>query len=270
MSAVFIMGAQRSGTTALASCLNEAAAAYGGDFTINGKLLGLLQRWVTADDVAARHLRADEIHHALERRRPYGRGAEEWMGRVVPVLHDTAAALADGRLPPDVTAAGIRRAIVEASYRRGPLWGDKYNEYMLDLRPLAEIADAHLVLVVRHPHHVARSTQVWGGEHRSWRPATHAATWTKWIAWHEMFLAGVIRTGLPYTVILHHRPVAETAARLRTVCGVDLAPHTGRFVDAPLDAATIDQPLPAPVAELWHRLCARAQDHTDGKETPND
>ncbi|MER5891312.1 hypothetical protein ABT160_46550, partial [Streptomyces sp. NPDC001941] len=81
-SPVILLGAQRCGTTAFAYAMNLAFHDSGGHFTVNGKLPYLLHRWLTAQDLADRHLRADEILHALDRRPPDGAGVERWRARV--------------------------------------------------------------------------------------------------------------------------------------------------------------------------------------------
>src|SRR4051812_36557269 len=91
---VFLVGAQRSGTTALASCLSAAFARRGGTFTVNGKLLYVLSRWMRPEDLHGRHLRTDEMLHALRRRSVWGVGSEQWLERAESALRAAAADVA--------------------------------------------------------------------------------------------------------------------------------------------------------------------------------
>src|ERR1700685_4648898 len=81
---IMLVGAQRSGTTALAVALSQGIATLGGCFTINGKLPYFLRRWWTPADADAHHLRSDEIAHALERIRDDAAGA--WLNRAREAL----------------------------------------------------------------------------------------------------------------------------------------------------------------------------------------
>lgn len=156
---VFLVGAQRSRTTALASVLQRAVAAVGGEFTINGKLPYVTSRWLTNDDLVHGHVRADEMVHALRRKRPYGPGADDFLERAEGALTALArrAALMDA--PPDRDVA-IRRLALEAY--GAVQWGDKYNEYALMADELIRLwPSARVVILVRHPASVAASVLRW-------------------------------------------------------------------------------------------------------------
>ena len=104
---LLLVGAQRSGTTALGYALSEAHASRRGCFTVNGKLFYLAARWLHADDLAARHLRVDELCHALTRRRPGGAGAAETdhvfrLSGMMKALEDEGGHFFDHNRPPFV------------------------------------------------------------------------------------------------------------------------------------------------------------------------
>jgi hypothetical protein len=199
-ASVFLVGCQRSGTTALASALNLAYASEGRVFTVNGKLPYLLDRWLRQSDVDARHLRDDEIRHALARRLPYGVGVSEWLDRAEAALTAAAQEIAAARTPaPDRNE--IVRRIVARAYGGRTGWGDKYNEYLLDPGCLYPFRDtARVVLVVRDPAEVAASMLSWRPR-RGWCPQTEPAAQAKWVAWHRQFLAHPLTAELPLLVV---------------------------------------------------------------------
>ncbi|WP_280265307.1 sulfotransferase [Nocardia wallacei] len=251
---VILLGAQRSGTTALASLLDAAFAATGGVFTINGKLPYVLHRWVTDSDLKARHLRADEMISALRRKVPYGTHSEQWLATTETVLRDSAAEVANGRVHDPVR---LRREVIERSYAGATRFGDKYNEYLLELDLLAEsVPEAHWVLLIRHPEAVARSMLQWVGD-RPWRPADREAALTKWVAWHEPWLAHPrTRNSRLCTVVEYSDLCAGSGvARLGSAIEMDLMSYRENLTES--TGAGDVQNLPPPVREVWSRLLER-------------
>ncbi|WP_406167383.1 sulfotransferase [Streptomyces canus] len=182
---ILLVGPQRSGTTALASALSEAVAAQGGCFTANGKLPYLLRRWWTDEDAAAGHLRSDEVTHALTRIAPYGTGADKWLGRVHTALLNSTRRAAQGLAAPSVTQE-IRRVCAEV-YGPGP-WGDKYNEYLLELPWLhATFPGARWVFLVRDPADTIASMLAWR-RNKPWNPEDATAASAKWAHWTSQWL----------------------------------------------------------------------------------
>ena len=248
-----VVGAQRSGTTALAGVLDAAFEAVGGLFTINGKLPYLLHRWCTAADLAGRHFRSDEVVHALHRRTPLGSRAAAWMLRVEAVLREAAADVAAGNVADPVE---LRREIVRRSYAGPTRYGEKYNEYLLEPDALIEtVPDGHLVLLVRHPMDVAASMMRWTGD-RPWRPRNVADALAKWVAWHEPWLANPA-TEDPYrcTVLEYqHLCAGADLRRLADALQLDLEPHATPLVARP----SVRHPrLPASVRAVWDELLER-------------
>jgi hypothetical protein len=118
---------------------------------------------------------------ALVRKPPYGRRAGPWLERVEKVLRAAAARVAEGEID---DAVMLRQQIVADSYADASRYGEKYNEYLLELDLLSKtMPDAHWVLLVRHPVAVADSMARWAGD-RPWRPRDRAAGIGKWVAWH--------------------------------------------------------------------------------------
>ncbi|MEU2060332.1 sulfotransferase [Streptomyces sp. NPDC013455] len=248
---VVLLGAQRSGTTALAGVLDEAFADVGGTFTINGKLPYLLHRWCSRTDVTGRHLRVDEILHALHRKPPYGRHSERWLENVEKVLRTAAADVADGRV---TDAAALRRHLVREAYAGATRYGDKYNEYLLELDGLADtLPDAHWVLLVRHPAAVARSMLRWTGD-RPWRPGTWRDALEKWAAWHQQWLAHpATRDPARATVVEYGRVCAgEDLGRLSRAIGLDLSPYAPQLTERAGEPE--QEPLPEHITRLWQTL----------------
>lgn len=124
---LILLGSQRSGTTVLSYALSEAFSLKDGIFTVNGKVMYFLNRWLTKTDLEARHFRADEIMHSMLRRTPGGNGIDRWLEQVERVLRQAALEVADG-LHCDEIALG--RKIIRDCYAGYTRWGDKYNEYL--------------------------------------------------------------------------------------------------------------------------------------------
>jgi hypothetical protein len=248
---LLLLGAQRSGTTALGLVLNAAFAETGGVFTVNGKLPYLLHRWCTQADLTGRHLRVDEILHALDRRAMLGRGSTQWRARVEQVLRRAATEVAAGTTR---GAGELRRQIVTDTYSGANRWGEKYNEYLLELDQLDRtIPDGQWVLVVRHPAAVAASMLHWRGD-RPWRPVDMTAALRKYVAWHEPWLE---HAGAERTVVVEYGRICSPGGlrSLSTAMGLDLAPHQQELVERPTDS---DVELPTDVERIWRALLERA------------
>jgi len=226
-SPVFLVGAQRSGTTALALALSQAFAADGGCFTVNGKLPYLLRRWCTREDLEHWHLRADELEHALRRLSVGGVGADAWLDRASTTLraHAARAAVAHG---PTAAEEEVRQ-ICAGAYGVQP-WGDKYNEYLLDLPWLDRVfPTARWIFVVREPADVVASMLSWRRE-KAWNPReTHAAA-RKWATWNERWLSfrddpepeRIFEVG-------YEQLAAAGGERLSDWLGLDVAAHLSGF-----------------------------------------
>ncbi|WP_067461617.1 sulfotransferase [Actinomadura macra] len=249
---LLLLGAQRSGTTALAHALSRAFADAGGILTVNGKLPYLLPRWTTAADLAGRHFRADEIACALARKPPSGEGADRWRKHVDGVLRAVAAEVARGEhdAPGALVAATIARA-----YEPWPFWGDKYNEHLLDLPAVLDaVPGARLVLLVRHPLEVAASQLEWSGD-RPWRAATAADACAKWAAWHAPWFEVADRLPSRRRLVIGYRALCEgrAAGPLGAFCGLDVKPYLTGL------RATREAPgpggLPTDSARVWRALC---------------
>lgn len=223
-SAVFLVGSQRSGTTALGLALNAAYACEDRTFTVNGKLPYVLHRWLRQSDINGLHLRSDEITYSLVRRRPYGAGATRWVEKACDTIHDCARLLAqdDPGLPRSVAALTAR--IVADVYGTAGNWGDKYNEYMLDLDSLRPLAPGiKILLLVRDPAEVAASMVRWTPQ-RAWCPTTIEHAQAKWTQWHEQFLTHPVTARVPLLVVDYADLRGERVARqIGEFCELDAA-----------------------------------------------
>jgi Sulfotransferase family len=226
-SPVFLVGAQRSGTTALAFALAQAFAATGGCFTVNGKLPYLLRRWWTQEDLDRRHLRADEVEHGLRRVPVAGVDIAGWLDRSSTALRSSAARAAHGEAAAEVEVE-VRR-ICEETYG-ACLWGDKYNEYLLDLPWLARVfPTARWIFIAREPADVVASMLAWRRE-KAWNPREARAAAAKWAAWNERWLrfrasiepGQVFETG-------YEQLIDSDADGLSAWLGLDLAEHLSDF-----------------------------------------
>ncbi len=80
----------------------------------------------------------------------------------------------------------IRRVCAEA-YGPGP-WGDKSNEYLLELAWLhATFPDARWVFLVREPGETVASMLAWT-EYRPWNPGNALDASAKWAYWTSRWL----------------------------------------------------------------------------------
>ncbi|MCL6443039.1 MAG: sulfotransferase [Alicyclobacillus sp.] len=248
---LLLIGSQRSGTTALAYALSDAFAAVDSIFTVNGKLMYFLHRWLTNKDLYVRHFRADEILYSLKRRAPGGVGIERWLAQVEHVLRQAAAEVADG-LHDDALALG--RRIVTECYAGWSRWGDKYNEYLHHLSHLNELVpDARYILMFRTPYESAASVLEWTGD-RPWRPSTVEGNLEKWAAWHTdviQLLDSLAKDR--YQVIEYYSLcVGKETRRLSDFVGLDLEPYLRNL--KPRRKSTDHPPLPMNVQQVWNRL----------------
>lgn len=185
----FLVGAQRSGTTALASVLatHPDLAAL-----VNGKVAYLLIAWLLQQPthIEARHPRLDEVAHAFLRRKPLNLD-DSLCTRIATYLEGTEAA----RHLQASARGGVRNGInlicgdVARLVNRNHLCHlDKYNEYLLQLTELDEIfPNARYLFVHRDPHDVAESmVRHFAG--RSWAPVDHHAAFEKWVKWNTLWL----------------------------------------------------------------------------------
>ena len=254
---LLLVGAQRSGTTALAHLLSAAYAEQGGLFTVNGKLWYVLRRWLTPDDLRGRHLRADEMVHALQRRPAQGAGAQLWLADTEHALRWAARAVGEGRYPATTQGARALALDVEARvYGRKP-WGDKYNEYLLDLPFLYELFPAaRWIMLFRHPAEVATSMLAWTGD-RPWNPATVADAEAKWTAWNRCWLDFRDRLHCGQAIEIDYGDLCtgDALARLTEFTGFDLSTYIGAFVRSSPPRAWAG--IGPAAASTWARLGTR-------------
>lgn len=232
MRPLFLVGAQRSGTTALGHLLSAAFAEQGGMFTVNGKLWYFLRRWLTPDDLRGRHLRADEIVHALRRRPAEGIGAPVWLADTEEALRWAARAVGEGCYPASVQGARALALDVAARVYGAKAWGDKYNEYLLDLPFLHELFPAaRWIMLFRHPAEVVASMLAWTGD-RPWNPATAADAEAKWATWNRCWLDFRDRLDPSHVVQIDYGDLCagHALAALAEFTGLDLSAYAGTFV----------------------------------------
>lgn len=175
---LFLVGPQRSGTTALGIMLSRAISDIGGCFTVNGRLPYMLQRWWRDADLRAIHMRADEVVHGLRRMPVLGESGEQWQERACfSVIQRAQFALQN-----DTSMIEDIREICETAYG-GKLWGDKYNEYLTELPALSAIfPDARWIYLYREPESVVASMLEWR-KNKPWNPTSDCRAADKWAFW---------------------------------------------------------------------------------------
>ncbi|MGG2016768.1 sulfotransferase [Bacillus sp. S10(2024)] len=250
-SPVILLGFQRSGTTALAYALNEAFANIGGIFTVNGKLLYYLNRWLTQEDLYYRHFRIDEILYSLKRKLPGGKGVEIWLNQVENELRKAALAVGDGKHN-DTTILG--RSLVENSYSGFTRWGDKYNEYLHHIPQIDKfVPNARYILLYRNPFEIVNSVLEWDGD-RPWRPTTEMANLEKWANWHTNvleFFNGI--SSNRYIVInYNHLCLSEETERLSEFLELDLQPFLINIKSRRLSENNHN--FPSKIEDVWSQL----------------
>jgi hypothetical protein len=227
---VFLVGAQRSGTTALSHAVTKAFSAQGHTFTINSRLPLLLQRWCTDRDIEGRHFRADEVQETL---RTYSPGVYPgtWLERTAQALDRSAERIARGTCFEGGSIAEAR-AICHDSYLEGGYgqWGDKYNEYLLSLEYLDRLfPQARWIFVARRPDEVVLSMLRWSKQ-KSWHPQSIETCAEKWAAWNERWLSFRPTISSSRRVEVDYAALCEGQhADLSDLLGVDLAAYLATY-----------------------------------------
>lgn len=222
---LFLVGPQRSGTTALGIMLSHAISDIGGCFTVNGRLPYMLQRWWRDADLRAIHVRADEVVHGLRRMPVLGVPGEEWQERACLTVLQRAryASQNNTSMIEDI------REICETAYG-GRLWGDKYNEYLTELPALTTIfPDARWVYLYREPESVVSSMLEWR-KNKPWNPSTDWRAADKWAFWTNCW--NEFRSQIAPAMkleILYDDLCAGRHQDLSNFLGMDLAPYLKTF-----------------------------------------
>lgn len=241
MRPLFVIGAQRSGTTILARLVAGHPDVF---LTVNGKLLYYLIAWVyrSGETFPGLHLRLDEIVHAMARKPILGVAPEvvEEMLRMIGIM-----------FPPErfasATAHEIVRAVWLETYARfggdHAVIGDKYNEYLLQLDDIRELfPEARYLFIHRDPYDAAES-MIHRFSGRPWAPRTMETALAKWAHWNERWLnvrdevASADRMELAYEEL-----VADPQGVFAAVCaflGVPVSADYLRFVDASIDRSRV-------------------------------
>lgn len=236
-SPIFLVGAQRSGTTALAAALQQAIGDAGGCFTTNGRLPHLLRRWLTQTDVDGHQFRADEVSAAIASYKPTAAN-DAWKARATKAAHDAAQRIALGIAGDHLCEA--RRICCETyATHQQALWGDKYNEYLLDLEYLHSLFPAaRWIYVARHPSEVVQSAVRWH-KRAPWHVAEPQALCDKWIAWNSRWLD--FRSQLRPTrrvEISYEQLCAGRFEEIETLIGLNLTPYLQNYKPQPKPSAT--------------------------------
>ena len=265
---LFLVGAQRSGTTALGHVLSRAFSAAGGLFTVDGRLPYLLNRMVTKRDLRIGHLRSDDIGACLQRKPAAGAGATAWMERVKSELSDAAGAAAE-EPPSDGDEFRTLSQFVRKSYQPSTRWGDKYNEYLIDLDILSKMfPDASWLFLCRHPNDVVDSMLRWTG--KPWNVSSREAGMRKWANWNENWLNFREKVAPESRFEVRYEKVLECTARLERWLGIPIEADLRRawrpvartpnnLAHGEALAAESDAAIQSPALDVWIRLEAATE-----------
>ena len=183
---IFVIGAQRSGTTLLGCAIARHPDVW---MTVNGKLLYYLVHWVlnVPRAVAAGSIRLDEIAHSLRRRPVLGVSKEALEAGIARL-----GRVPDGAESPEDLARAAMKEFYGALGAPRTHFGDKYNEYLLCLDELELLYPyARYILVLRHPVPVAASA-VRAFRGRPWAPGSEAEALLRWESWNRQWVdAGI-------------------------------------------------------------------------------
>jgi hypothetical protein len=183
---VFVVGAQRSGTTALGLILSKHDKIL---MTVHGKLLYYLILWIYYDFSPASqfHVRIDEIVHSLKRRPILGIDPLE-TEKIMNLLVNQFYFRDFEHMTKEEIIAYIWTNTYHEIGKDKEIVGDKYNEYLLQLNQIIAIfPKARFVFLHRHYQDVAESmVRHFAG--RPMSPKTYEDAAIKWAQWNDNWL----------------------------------------------------------------------------------
>lgn len=238
---VFVVGAQRSGTTVSAVLLASHPDIY---LTVNGKLLYYLITWIYRDPngVADKHLRLDEVAHGLKRRPVLGVEAQD-VDRMISMLErEFDAARSVDRSPADMVRSIWLEVYTALAGPAGTV-GDKYNEYLLQLPELAALfPEARYVFFHRNPFDAAESMlRAFAG--RPWAPRTLVEAVAKWTEWNARWLAASkAMSPTAFLDVPYEEMVQDPSHTFRRICSFLELPCEAHFLRSVTGAIRTTKP----------------------------
>jgi hypothetical protein len=146
----------------------------------------------------------------------------------------------------------MRTICKDAYVAEETVWGDKYNEYLLDLPFLNELfPQAVWIFLVRDPRQVVASMLEWSGD-RPWNPREQEACSRKWSAWNNRWLE--FRSRIPKArriELLYGSPLDALCTFLSEYFDVNLAIHLRCYQPAVYASYSMDVALPAQAVRTW-------------------
>ena len=183
---LFLIGAQRSGTTIFSLLLAEHKDTF---IAVNGKLLYYLITWLYpwSQPIINGHIRLDEVVHSLKRKRILGI-SESHLEKMYQVLETQFNYQTYDTLETPEIIAHIWVKTFRAISNGEPVIGEKYNEYLIQLDEIRQIFPrARYIFIYRHYLDTAESMfRVF--RNRSWGPLNYENAIIKWARWNEQWL----------------------------------------------------------------------------------
>jgi hypothetical protein len=180
---VWIVGAQRSGTTHIAQCI---AGHPDTGITIEGKLLYYCLHWIW-NNYDPTHIRFDEIVHGVKRRVPQNLDSTQSEA----FWDAVSTGLSAGVLRCSTKEQAVHLyhdAVYQALFPNAQIIGDKYNEYLLSLEEVNRcFPESRFIFIHRAPLYSA-SSMLDAFSDRRWCPEELTDALEKWAMWNEKWL----------------------------------------------------------------------------------
>lgn len=185
-SPLFIVGAQRSGSTIISLCLSKHSKVF---LTVHGKLLYYLIQWIyyNFSNEINYHLRLDEIAYSLKRRPILGIPPDVTDSMVDRLSNDFNISLFAGMNKQEIIRT-IWSEIYAHDSKGKFVIGDKYNEYLLMLEEVADVFPNARFIFIKRNFIDSSESMVRHFSSRAFSPQTYEEGVIKWLQWNKKWI----------------------------------------------------------------------------------